>query len=378
LAISEMRTLQFGSGQASANQSFSIELVAEGVTEEAVDAIYGFDTGVEAVDDLGNRLVSEVRSFNTGPGSRFPNPDQWRQYLTLPAPSPRAKKLAYLTGELVLYRQVKPVRLEIPLPLPQRPFTREAGGVQVTVTDAAAQGADFVVQATLTWQGAGGGPGPAGSGGIEEQRQVRPLLITASGRRLRTSQVTTEPTPATGGASSSEQHLRFASVNEPAAKLIYDVTVKTQPDRRVRYRITDIPLPPPATALPTKLPRGPQPAGRGAQGAAGAAPCAHEVPEDATGIPFYEAGGGTLVLRLKGVPASTRVALGLSRRDGGEWSGWRWTDVARAPNGSARLGPLRPGAYRVRCTLSRPSGAVAPEVAETPVQVIAGREVTVP
>jgi hypothetical protein len=243
----------------------------------------------------------------------------------------------------------------------------------VTVTDAAAQGADFVVRATLTWQGAGSGPGPAGSGGIEEQRQVRPLLVTASGRRLRTSQVTTEPTPANGSASGSEQQLRFPGVNEPAAKLIYDVTVKTHPDRRVRYRITDIPLPPSATLLPTKLPRGPQPAGREALGPAGAV----EVPEDATGIPFYEPGGGTLVLRLKQVPASARLTLGLSRREGTEWSGWRWTDAARAPDGSARLGPLRPGAYRVRCALLRPNGAAAPEQGEVPVQVIAGREVTV-
>lgn len=394
LAISEMRALEFGNGQAgrapaqAASQSFSIELVAEGATEEAVDAIYGFDTGVEAMDDLGNRLVSEVRSFNTGPGSRYPNPDQWRQYLTLPSPGARAKKLVYLTGELVLYREVKPARLEMPLPLPQRPFTCEAGGVRVTVRDAAAQGADLVVRATVTWPGTAAGSGAAGSGGAEEQRQIRPLLVTASGRRLRTNNVTTDPAQGAGGASGSEQQLRFAAVNEPVVKLIYDVTIKTHPDRRVRYRITEIPLPPPASSFPAKAPRAPQPAGRRvaagpeARRMAEVAPHAVEVAEDATAIPFYEAGGGTLVLRLKGTPESTRLALGLSRREGGEWSGWRWADVARAPDGSARLGPLRPGAYRVRYTLSRPNGA-APGLAgerrpiEMAVQIVAGRDVTV-
>jgi hypothetical protein len=50
--------------------------------------------------------------------------------------------------------------------------------------------------------------------------------------------------------------------------------------------------------------------------------------------------------------------------------------VERAPDGAVRLGPLRPGAYRVRYTLSRAHGGAALEPAESAAQVVAGREVT--
>jgi hypothetical protein len=351
MTISEVRTLQFRTGESSANQTFTIELVAEGPTDEAVEAIFGFDTAVEAMDDTGRRLVSEVRNLNTGQGSRYPNPDQWRQYLSLPPPHPRAKKLAYLTGELLLYRRVKPARLEIPLPLAQKPFSAEVGGVRVTVLEAVPRGGDFVARVTLA-------PAAGATGmGEEAQLQLRPLLVTASGRRYRTSQVTAAP--AGGDPTVSQQQVRFAHVREAAAKLVYDVTVKSMPDRRVRYRITDIPLPPLVAAQPAPAAGGP------AAGPAGAA----------EGIPFYHAGGGTLVVRIQGAPAGAAVSLGLARQEGAAWSGWRWAETNLGLDGTVRLGPLRPGTYRARYTLTRPDGAiVSSQSGAAPVRIVAGRE----
>jgi hypothetical protein len=356
LTLSEVRSLHFSSGESSGNQAFTVELVAEGPTDESLETIFGFDMSVEAMDDTGRRLVSEVRSLNTGPGSRFPNPDQWRQYLTLPAPHPRAKKLVYLTGEIVFYRYVKPARLEVPLPLPSRPFTVEGGGVRVTVLEAVQRGGDFVTRSVLTPL-----TGAAAAAGEEIQVQLRPSLMTGSGRRYRTNQVNTSG-PGPGDPPGTQQQLRFARVDETPTRLVYEAVQKSNPDRRVRYRITEIPLPPPP---PPPAPERPAPA-----------PVAGSV----TGgdVPFHAPGGGTLVARVKGAPAGARVSLGLSRQEGANWSGWRWVEVVPGPDGAVRLGPLRAGNYRVRVTLTRSDGeVVAGRGAAVPARLTGGRETRV-
>jgi hypothetical protein len=337
LTISEVRSLQFSTGEASGNQTFTVELVAEGTTDESLEAIYGFDMAVEAMDDTGRRLVSEVRGLNTGAGSRFPNPDQWRQYLSLPAPHPRAKKLTYLTGEIHFYRYVKPTRLEAPLPLPAQPFTVEGGGVRVTVLEAAQRAGDFVARAVLA--PLAGATAPAGE---EIQVQLRPSLIAASGRRYRTNQVNTSG-PGPGDPPGTQQQLRFAHVQETPTRLIYEVVQKSSPDRRVRYRIDDSPLPQPPPPAPAAVAPAPAPGPAGATG----------------DVPFRAAGGGTLVARVKGAAAGVRVSLGLSRQEGGGWSGWRWVEVLPGPEGQVRLGPLRPGSYRARVTLTHADGTTA-------------------
>jgi hypothetical protein len=403
LTVSEMRSLNFTTGDLGGHQSFTIELVAEGATEEDVDAIYAFDTGVEAMDDRGNRLVSEVKSFNTGPGSRYPNPDQWRQYLTLPAPDPRARKLTYLTGEVVLYRQIRPVRVEFPLPLAERPVTRTVGDLQLTVTDASLRDGDAVCRLSLSW------PGAVGTPGGEQQRQVRPMLVTTSGRRLRPSHVAATDRTATSGQLRSDQTLTFTGLDTPAKSLIFDLSIKSSPDRRIRYRISDIPLPPALGAerrttndqRPTTNDRRPTTAGRppstvhGSRSTIRQAPSTkHQAPgtraqpaknaatssviEVGTTAPFYDARGGTMLVRAPGAPRGARLSLGLSRRDGATPGAWRWTDLVLAADGTVRLGPLRPGAYRVRYSLSGPDGAaLSSNTMELAVQIVAAREATV-
>jgi hypothetical protein len=377
LTLSEMRSVNFTTGDVGGHQSFTIELVAEGATEEDVDTIYAFDTGVEAMDDRGSRLVSEVKHLNTGPGNRYPNPDQWRQYLTLPAPDPRARKLAYLTGEVLLYRQIRPVRVEIPLPLTERPATRKVGDLQLSVTEVTPRGGDAIVRLALSW------PGAVGTPGGEQQRQVRPMLVTTSGRRLRPSHVAATDTTSTPGQLKSDQTLTFAGVDEPLKTLLFDLSIKSSPDRRIRYRITDIPLPPPVAGAPAAEGQPPKKKATGQRarsqepGARSGSAATSSVTEIGATAPFYDARGGVVFVRVTGAPAGSSLSLGLSRRDGATSGPWRWTDVPLAADGTARLGPLRPGSYRVRHSLAGPDGAALPSTRhEYAVQVAAARETT--
>ena len=110
---------------------------------------------VSAKDDLGNVLVSEQRGFGFINSSGGAYPDEWSGGVSLGTPHPKARKLIWLEGEFVVYRSVRPVTIEIPLPLKEKVVKRGVGDLLVAAsrfhpTPPAEEDDDLVITYVLT------------------------------------------------------------------------------------------------------------------------------------------------------------------------------------------------------------------------------------
>jgi hypothetical protein len=131
------------------------------------------------------------------------------------------------------------------------------------------------------------------------------------------------------GEHSAEFRLRPVSLPEAPAALVWDVTARAAPDRRVTFRLPALPLPlagPEGGAAPSKL-----------------AALTLSLPPE--------------LGRLGG-----ELAVGLARRGERGWGPVRWTRAEADDDGRARVEGLPPGAYRLQATF-RPRnsrGALGP------------------
>lgn len=344
LTLADRRTVNFLGEEANSDDSqLTLQLFCE-LGDGDNDSIAGIEN-VTARDDQGNVLVPDAgRSYYGGYGAgQFP--DEWSGSLSLSLPHPKAKRLAVVEGDLMAYRSVKPLRVDVPLPLTEKSVRRQAGDWLIVVSQyQAVQKEPEEDDADLP--NFGQQPqrlGPAMRVRLYYPNRSRvawrggwgwhPYLVGASGRTYLPVQ-SGGTGMGDGQLTLSDTQLVFPALGEPPAKLVWDLVERVDPVKLLSFRMTDIPLP----TAPAFVPRAAPPA---------AVPEGSAPGEDR---PFYEKGGGTLVTRVRiGERAAGEGTLqvGLAARSGRDWGPVRWTEVPVGPDGSARLEDVKPGTYRV-------------------------------
>jgi hypothetical protein len=287
-----------------------------------------------AADNRGGVLVS-VNPLSSAV-SHDGYPDEWWKEIRLTGLQPRATKLKWLEGDLVVRPLGESQRCEVPLPLPEGGVRRQVGAITIEFLKLQPGGQRAVVNeeerrrdgpilhGRLTYpdgmefaslNGAPGGPAP--------------VLLGASGRRYAPDgPMSLERTE--GENRIAEVTYRYPAIAEPLVSVALAFAEREPPRSLGSFRIADIPLP--AASGEARPPT------------SGAFFSSKFGPES----PQYAAGGGTLVcpVQVSDHPAPPGyVCLGVSPGDASSRSDWFLAEVGA--DGLARLGPLRPGHYRV-------------------------------
>ena len=327
-----------------------------------------------AKDDLGNLLFHDHFGPARVRGSSGTYPDEWSSWLSLPAPHPRAKKLLWLEGDLLIYKHYKPVRVEFPVE--EKGTTRQVGDATIELRRVEVRpanpnpaqiqgdpGQEVTVDAGV-FVPSGSQLSPTGGG-----LQFGLTLVGASGKGYSFG---SGGGGGGGGAEGARYNLNYRFiVQEPIVAVRFHLEEKSEPEKLLSFRLTNVPLPLEGVYVARKAMPRPTPAGS-----------ATPAPER----PFQEAGGGTLTSRIEilGQPvAGGAVSVGLALKTGAEWSGIRWTEVETGTSGGIRLSDLKPGTYRV-LRVYRPkdtptvTGAGRWENGEVTVEVARGKETSMP
>ncbi|HTE20015.1 MAG TPA: hypothetical protein VK689_16750 [Armatimonadota bacterium] len=345
--------------------------------------------GVEnlvARDDLGTLLLAnDSDMWSPGDTSPFGTlPDEWSRGFRMDRPHPKAKKLSWVTGDLVVHERMRAYHAEVPLPLAEEGLRVDVGSQTFVLSHY-----QVIPKPREDLQLPDGQPI---SGRLDQwgpQLRVRTIqpfglnvrprtgdgvgcaAVGASGRRY----------PAQQGGGSGQRigptmtwdtTFVFTGMEEPAVKLVWDVEERTAPKRVFSFRMTDIPLPPaahPNLLVPRRTPP------RQAIAA---------VPEREG--PFYQSGGGILVspVQILERPAgSGTLQLGLALKKGTGGGEVRWSDVPVNAEGLAELPDLQPGTYRVLRVYRPVEGLKTAEAgrwanAETEIVVTAGKKSLLP
>lgn len=370
LSVSSSRGLRFVGGPENFDYtSMALEVGCELDVLDA-DTIAGLDN-VVARDNLGNLLTAEQQFLQRGYwGGQFP--DEWVGSVNLSAPHPRARSLQWIEGDLLAYKSLRQLRVEVPLPLPDQGARRQAEEVTVEVVRFGpppknGDGADAPAGPNSFWLLQARLHVPPGSrlaspGGYWT---CTPMMLDAAGKAYAGG-------AATGGEEGGVQEMTsyIQAGQEKPARLVFNLVGKARPEKLFSFRMQDVPLPPesiplPRRAAPPPVPRGPAPD-----------------PER----PFYEKGGGTLAgaVEIQGKPAGEgTLSLGLSTKSGGDWSAVRWVEVPVEKEGAARLEDVKPGTYRI-LRAYRPREPVKGLAdgrwlnGEVTVEVMAGKEAPLP
>jgi hypothetical protein len=352
----------------SANLSLNLAGVFIGGDGDA-ETIAGVEN-LTARDDLGNILESHTHLSPFDSPSDVLFPDEWGLNVTLPAAHPRARKLDWIEGDLMVYRTFRRHRLEFTPPITEGKTSQQVGQATVRLShfepgNGENRGPSVEIRLDV----------PPGSDiRLDSRMGSVPLLEGASGRIYRPSG---SGGGGGGGVNGFQFHTegRFEPIGEPVAKVLFRLVEKAKPEKLLTFRMQDIPLPPEGVFAP--LGPAPRPVNPPAPLRNG--------PEEGAERPYFQEGGGTLVSRIQvqGQPAGEgSLSFGVSQRSGGEWNTIRWFDV-EVSGGVARLPDLKPGTYRV-LRVYRPKEA--PKVTsngrwvdgEVVAEVTAGKEVSLP
>ncbi len=380
----ENRSVSFVEGQADwGHAQLSLQLAAQ-LGDGEGDTVAGVEN-VTGKDDLGNVVAADPnRGVYHGSGSQYP--DEWQGGVSLSLPHPKAKKLQWLEGDLMVYRSIRPLRVELPLPLSEKRVRKDVGDVAILVSEyrpaEKAEADDLEADfpgAHLFGRGARG-RGPSVRVRVAVPAAARlalrnagqswgfpPHCIGASGRSYPAQQL--------GGSSSSDGLVMVYDMtwafpmDEPPAKLVWELVERSDPQKILTFRMNDIPLPGAAPFVAGGRVSPPPPLVRRPAGA---------------DRPFFEAGGGKIASRVQlgdqPAPEGT-LSLGLSTKNGAEWGGVRWIEADVDKEGLATLEDVKPGAYRV-LRRYRPREGAQPRGrwlnAEVQVEVAAGKEGTLP
>ncbi|HTE17530.1 MAG TPA: hypothetical protein VK689_04010, partial [Armatimonadota bacterium] len=299
-------------------------------------------------------------------------PDEWSIHANLPQPHPRARKLAWLEGDVMVFKTYRTLQVQFPLPEGDKP-------VSTKLTDATLEILKF--EAGRAAARPEGVPAPAR---VKARLRVpmgsqfgqqflfsgkKPALVGASGETYAAddTNITNPETDQEGTVYTMEY--AFPQVKAPVVGIRFGLVEMSEPEKLFTFRMTDIPLPPEPAFVAGRNPPPPplDPAGAVLEG------------ERA----YYSKGGGVLVSRvlLRERPAAGgTLSLGLSRKEGAAgWSGTRWLDVDVSPDGAARLEDLKPGTYRLLRVYRPAEGPKieggAWQAGEVVVEVAAGKEV---
>ena len=218
---------------------------------------------VTAVDDRGSRLASPTSGI-TWPFASAASPqmpDEWSGAVSLSQPDPQARKIASLQGDLLGYRTVRPLRIEVPLPLAEPTVRQEQDGVTLAVSryrvlpkPEPETGEERLPLPGATAAANDYGPTlrarlyvPAGARYTDKAggSALAPVLVGKSGKRYPAEILR-------GGAGSSSKEIAvldttwiFPGVDEEPDKLVWELVEKKDPVRLFTFRMTDIPLPGP-------------------------------------------------------------------------------------------------------------------------------------
>lgn len=373
IGISSSRDIDFDDGPNSSNPgSMSLYFGAE-LPDGDAETVAGLDN-VSAMDDLGNLLAPEQFGFRGG-WSGFGGgiyPDEWSGSFGLPAPHPKARKLLWVEGDLTVYRKYRPLRVEIPLPVPAGGARKQVGETTVVVDRFEAAPAQPEGQPD---QPMGGPflqariilPADPANAQMSMRDSLRSVaLLGASGKLY-------DMFSGGGGGGGRTYNLNytFHRVNEPVTAAVFMLVEKGDPERLLSFRMTNIPLPGDPIYIPRRASTRPA-----RPGTASAAP----------ERPFQETGGGTLVSRIQigdqPAPEGT-LSIGLVAKNGNEWSGIRWLEAPVNKDGLATLEELKPGTYRLLRVYRMKE---APQLrtdgrwrnGEVTIEVPAGKETTAP
>lgn len=369
ISVSSQRELNLEAGEnRSMGERLLVGLKVEWPEGEP-DALIGFDS-IAARDDLGNVLHWNAPPGRLGIpqlGSHFP--DEWVSTVQLLDPHPRARKLAWLEGELLVYGVYRSLSAEVALEGASLPASRKLADIELQLTrlELPAPAADPVlVRGPLVYTRLETGL-EEGFGFPDRLQQLRPELVGASGK-VYASRGTSSNGTTRDGRAVLEVRNEFPPIAEPIQKVVYRTVEKREPRRLVSFRFENLPIPPVDVIPPVVDPPVPAAAKRAGPG------------------PFQAEGGVDLQLRteVNGRPAPDGIlSVGLARRDAEGWSSVRWQETEVEIGGLSRVRGLRPGKYRLlrnyrpRVALD-PGGAGRWEGGELEIEVLEGKMPAIP
>lgn len=361
------RTVRFDGAPQDGVNVLVLEVAGE-IPGGAAESIAGL-THVTAQDDLGNVLTPLDEDL--GQNVYVPTyPDEFRGNLAFNRPHPRAKKLVWVQGDVLVHRTFHPYSVQIPLPVPATgsrntagPFTIEATNYEPTARVPMDQlpAPDFKPgpRVTIRVRARAGTALPE----AEEIWRTAPALVDQTGRLF--APVIMDSNPEETEPGTLELTCVYPAPQSPVSHLLLRVVERSEPQKLFTFRMRDIPLP------PEDLP-GSNPAGK---------PSPQTKP--ATAASTQEAG---LLQRVEvgGHPVSGgTLSVGLSRKGPHGWGAVRWQELEVGEDGSARLPSVEPGTYRVERRYRPKEGGALPaggtwSAASTEVVVARGKEVTAP
>jgi hypothetical protein len=314
--------------------------------EEQMEAIAGLGPDFRVVDNFGRSLAEPTPKGIQGTAAIRVRLAEYWQRLQLAQPDGNAVRIRSLSGSLVLYRKVTPVRVEIPLDPEKLPQEVQQQGITFRLEKAMSGGKEHNFTARLAW------PESLRVVGRGISRTPLPYLVDDKGQVYRDTSGAQPRKDRDGGE--WEQRVRFEEVEGKPVKLVYDVLVKEDPSRTVPFRVTSIPLP-------------------GAQSS-------RFKPEQR---PFYDAMGGTITLSVtdrNDRPMEGAVSLGLARKTESGWGPVRWIEVVTEADGKVRVDHVQPGVYRVARSFRAEPAARRIEATGRPVEITAtvGKESRLP
>lgn len=346
--VTVQRTRNAPGATGSLSVVLSVQAVGDG---PGIDSLWELDNFL-ARDDRGNLIP--LRSFSGPLGAAAP--DTVMYSCEGIAPDPAATRLSWLECDLSTARHVRRVDLEAPLPLPKEGLTTQRDGIRLELRSFSpgetlkAPPAD--VKEVIYAQEHGGVldgsfTAPAVGGRLEAPNSPKswpsPCLRGASGKLYAGG---SHRASRTSGIQEPDQYRvswGFFAAPEPFTHVIFPMIWKTDPDHTASFHLRDIPLPRDGSPDPKQG----APAGKTLD------------PEH----PLYQADGATLVhqVTLQGRPAAGgRLLVRLSDPAQPAANPLQWLTCEVDASGLARLGPIKPGAYRMLRTYQPPSGVALP------------------
>ncbi|MGV3724451.1 MAG: hypothetical protein ACO1SX_26455 [Actinomycetota bacterium] len=281
--------------------------------DQRMEAIAGLGPDLRVVDNFGRLMSEPMPAGIQGTNAIRVRLTEYWQRLQLNQKDTNAVRIRALSGSLILYRKVTPVRVEIPIDPEKLPGEATQQGLTFRLEKVSQSGKELSAITRISW------PESVRVMGRGISRTPLPYLVDENGRVYR-DVMGGQPRQGAGEAG-WEQRVRFEDLAAKPVKLVYDLLAKEQPDQSVPFRITSIPLPA-RTSIRFK-------------------------PEHR---PFYAAEGGAVSFSLvdkSGQPVEGEVSLGLSRKTASGWSGARWIELISEADGSVKVGHIEPGVYRV-------------------------------
>jgi len=337
------RTVRFDGGPQEGVNVLVLEVAGE-LPGGAAESVAGI-TNVTAQDDLGHVLspVGEVVGRNVYVPAY---PDEFRGHLAFNRPHPRAKKLAWVQGDVLVHRTYKPYAVEVPLPVPASgyrkvvgPFTIEAVGYEPVARIPMEQlpSPEFKPGPRVTIR-VHARPGTA-LPEAEEVWRTAPALVDRTGRLF--GPAILDPGSENRDPDTLELGCVYPAPPAPASHLLLRVVERSPPQKLFTFRMKDIPLPPEDLPAPDPAPR-PTPEAR---------PPVPALPETAF-VQRVEIGG-------RPVSGGT-LSLGVARKGPRGWEAVRWQELEVGADGAAKLPGLGPGTYRIERHYRPKDGVILP------------------